>query len=147
MAAFKEFALADNPQRYVQAGKPYCLPLPPMVSTLPEQPPGPVLELFAAARAQQTARTGNERVAARRRVLTKRLAQREVRLQNELASLYQKRSQAHERDGLRAEGDAIFATLHELGRGRRDEAKERAAGALRTVQEALEEPSALGART
>ncbi len=128
VAAFKEFALADNPQRYVQAGKPYLLPpLPPMVRTLPEQPPGPVLELFAAARAQQTARTGNERVAARRRVLTKRLAQREVRLQNELASLYQKRSQAHERDGLRAEGEAIFATLHELGEGDRDEAKQRAA--------------------
>jgi predicted ribosome quality control (RQC) complex YloA/Tae2 family protein len=128
VAAFKEFSPAENQRRSVQAGQPYLLPpLPAQVRTLPEHPSGSVLELFATVRAQQTARAGNDRVAARRRALLKRLGQREDKLRSELTSLHQKRSRAKERDSLRSDGEAIFATLHELGAGDRGEAKERAA--------------------
>lgn len=127
VTAFKEFAPADNPRRSVQNGKPYELPpLPASVRTLSEHPPGSVLEMFASFRIEQAARQGSERVAARRRTLRKRLEDRERKLRGEMALLQERRRQAGERSALRVEGEAIFATLHELPPDEREIAKERA---------------------
>lgn len=128
VAAYKEFPPSQNPRRPVQAGAAYLLPpLPAQPRLLPTQPEGSVLELFAELRAQQSARAGNQRLAARRRMILKRVANREHRLRGELVSLEAKRRSVEQRDALRAQGEAIFATLHELDEGGRDEAKERAA--------------------
>lgn len=127
VAALKEFAPADNPRRSIQAGKPYELPpLPASVRTLPDYPSESVLETFARLHSQQVLRAGNERVAARRRMLLKRLADRDRKLHGEVALLREKRHAAAGRDALRAEGDAIFATLYELTVPESEAAKERA---------------------
>jgi predicted ribosome quality control (RQC) complex YloA/Tae2 family protein len=128
VAASKEFSPSENPQRPVQAGSPYFPPpLPQNPRTLDAQPAGSVLELFARERRRQLAHRGDERIAVRRRAALKRLAQRERKLLDELESLAAKRLRAARRDELRARGEAVFATLHELPDSERDEAKERAA--------------------
>ncbi len=86
-----------------------------------------LLALFAEVRGQETARAGNQRAAARRRALFKRLDERERKLRAEVAALADKRVRAQQREGLRSEGEQIFATLHLLAEGARDAAKERAA--------------------
>jgi predicted ribosome quality control (RQC) complex YloA/Tae2 family protein len=128
VAAYREFAPSENARRVVQAGMRYDLPpLPSNPRTLPEQPPGSALEYFAQLQAHQAAQRGDERSGARRRALLKRLADRERRVRDELASLDEKRRRAGARDALREQGDAIFATLHDLAPRDRDAAKERAA--------------------
>jgi predicted ribosome quality control (RQC) complex YloA/Tae2 family protein len=127
VAAYREFSRAENASRSVQAGHVYEFPpLPPNPRTLPEQPPGSPLAFFAALRAGHAAKLGSERVAARRRALSKRLGERERRLGAELASLEERRRSVQQRDELRAEGERIFATLHELAPPEREAAKERA---------------------
>ncbi len=86
-----------------------------------------LLALFAELRAQQLERAGGERSAVRRRAIVKRLDERERKLRDEVDALARKREKALHRDALREEGDAIFATLHDLAAGERDAAKERAA--------------------
>ncbi len=86
-----------------------------------------LLGVFAEVRIAQLRRQGGERSAARRRALLKRLDARERKLHDELAKLAQKRARADSRAELRAGGEEIFATLHELPLGERDAAKERAA--------------------
>jgi predicted ribosome quality control (RQC) complex YloA/Tae2 family protein len=85
-----------------------------------------LLDVFAEYRVQQRGRGERERVARRRNALAKRLQERETKLRTELASLAAKRRRAGERDALRSQGEAIFATLHEVPGDLRDEAKERA---------------------
>lgn len=87
---------------------------------------GSLLALFAELRAQQRTHGEHERSRRRRQALAKRLGVREGKLQAELASLEQKQRRARTRDELRAEGERIFATLHELGEPDRAAAKERA---------------------
>jgi predicted ribosome quality control (RQC) complex YloA/Tae2 family protein len=129
VGAHKEFALAENPTRAVQTGSPYALPpVPANPRTLEEQPAGSALAYFAQLRSCQTARIGNERVAARRRAILKRLDRSERKLRDELTVLMEKRRRAEARHALRAQGDEIFATLHELEHSARDDAKDRAAG-------------------
>lgn len=128
VTAFKEFPPAENPRRSIQAGKPYELPpLPQSVRTLPDPPTGSVLEIFAKVRAQQIEEAGSQRIAARRRSLLKRLADRERKLHDEIASLDKKRRDAAGRDALRTEGEAIFARLYELPAPQQESEKERAA--------------------
>lgn len=127
VAAYREFSPAENATRAVQAGSAYELPpLPANPRTLAEQPSGTALEFFAALRAHHAQAAGSERTAARRRALAKRLRERERRLRTELASLDDRRRSAEERGALRVEGEAIFATLHELEESERAAAKERA---------------------
>jgi len=129
VAASKEFSPSENPRRPVQAGSPYFPPpIPENPRTLDAQPDGSVLELFARERDRQLAHRGEERLAVRRRAALKRLAERERKLQGELEALAEKRRRAAGRDELRAQGEAVYATLHELPASERDEAKERAAG-------------------
>ncbi|MGA9944919.1 MAG: NFACT RNA binding domain-containing protein [Candidatus Cybelea sp.] len=127
VAAYKEFALAENPRRAVQAGTLYALPpLPENPRTLASQPPGSALDFFAEMRAQQSARAGSERNDSRRQALLKRLGERERKLRSELASVDDRRRQAERRKALRAEGEDIFATLHSLDDREQDAAKARA---------------------
>ena len=178
VAAAKEFSLADNGRRAVQAGLEYALPpLPPASSLVPKtvaQSDGDpeeflafaesdaalndalyvyrrdgmvvqahvvplsafsdadcrrepsLLDVLAEIRSQETGLRERERASRRRHAVAKRLGERERKLRDELAALAAKRARASERDELRAEGDAIFAGLHELPESRRDEAKERA---------------------
>lgn len=86
-----------------------------------------LLQIFSELRAQQSTHASNERSGARRRVLLKQLASRERGVRSELASLAQKRRSADDREALRTQGVAIFATLHELEESERDDAKELAA--------------------
>ena len=85
-----------------------------------------LLQLFAELRAQQRADAGSRRNEQRRRALLRRLDARDSKLRAERERLAEKRRRAGERDSLRTEGDAIFATLHELGDDEREAAKERA---------------------
>ncbi len=86
-----------------------------------------LLQLFSELRAQQSAHASNQRAGARRRAILKRLAERERAARAELASLAEKQRSTEDRESLRAQGEAIFATLHELDESERDAAKERAA--------------------
>ncbi len=86
-----------------------------------------LLALFGELRSQQSDRAGGDRTAMRRRTIVKRLDERDRRLQAELEALAGKRRAAQRREALREQGDAIFATLHELAPERRDAEKERAA--------------------
>lgn len=85
-----------------------------------------LLAVFAELRAQDERRGERERAARRRRAVVKRLVERDRKLRAELGALEAKRHRAGERDALRTEGTATFATLHELPEGERDAAKERA---------------------
>ena len=127
VGAYKEFGLAENPRRAVQAGSPYVLPpLPENPRTLALQPPGSALDFLAEVRAGQSARAGSERNDSRRQALLRRLGERERKLRDELVSVDNRRRQAERRKALRAEGEEIFATLHSLDDGERDAAKTRA---------------------
>ncbi|MGB9653408.1 MAG: NFACT family protein, partial [Candidatus Cybelea sp.] len=127
VGAYKEFGLAENPRRAVQAGSPYLLPpLPENPRTLALQPPGSALDFLAEVRAGQSARAGSERNDSRRQALLRRLGERERKLRDELVSVDNRRRQAERRKALRAEGEEIFATLHSLDDGERDAAKTRA---------------------
>lgn len=86
-----------------------------------------LLECFAELRAQDTGLDERERAGRRRHAIVKRLGQREGKLRDELSSLSAKRRRAGERDALRLEGEAIFATMYELSENDRDDAKQRAA--------------------
>ncbi|HEY6327475.1 MAG TPA: NFACT RNA binding domain-containing protein [Candidatus Cybelea sp.] len=86
-----------------------------------------LLALFAELRGQRAALTGSRRLEQRRRAVSKRLEDRERKLRGELEALDRKRERAGRRDGLRSEGDRVFATLHELEPADREAAKERAA--------------------
>ena len=86
-----------------------------------------LLEIFAELRDEQSKRLGNDRTAARRRALIKRLDARERKLHDELAKLAEKRRRAERRDELRERGEQIFATLHTLPGEEHDAAKEQAA--------------------
>jgi predicted ribosome quality control (RQC) complex YloA/Tae2 family protein len=84
----------------------------------------PVLSELHAALANAA---GGERTRARRRALLRRIDERERRLRAELASIDDQRGRAQDRDGLRSQGEQIFATLHALPEGERETAKLRAA--------------------
>jgi predicted ribosome quality control (RQC) complex YloA/Tae2 family protein len=86
-----------------------------------------LLEVFAEVRAQRIGRGERERVERRRAALLKRLDARERKLEGERTALEAKRRRIEGRDAMRAEGERIFATLHERAESERDEAKERAA--------------------
>ncbi|MGC1379996.1 MAG: NFACT RNA binding domain-containing protein [Candidatus Baltobacteraceae bacterium] len=86
-----------------------------------------LLELFAELRTEQIVRSQSESGRRRGAAIAKRLDERERKLRSELEALRAKRERTQQRDGLRAEGEAIFASLHELGELEQEPAKERAA--------------------
>jgi predicted ribosome quality control (RQC) complex YloA/Tae2 family protein len=129
VAAAKEFSLADNGTRAVMNGMRY--ELPPLVARVAnpssDVPDGDsVLDAFRAFREGRVANGDARRAEHRRAALIKRLEERARKARGELAKIEAKRAKALERDALRDEGDAIFATLHDLDPAAREEAKERA---------------------
>lgn len=72
-------------------------------------------------------RAQRERAGRRRHAALAKLQRREAKLTGELQALDAKRRSVGERDALRSEGQTLFAMLHELPDGDRDDAKDRAA--------------------
>jgi predicted ribosome quality control (RQC) complex YloA/Tae2 family protein len=128
VAAAKEFSLADNGTRAVLAGMPY--ELPPLVaratppSDLPEG--ASVLDHLRSYREGRVRSGDEQRVQLRRAQIVKRLDERMRKAEAELRKVADKREKAAARDRLREQGEAIFATLHDLPERERDDAKERA---------------------
>ena len=86
-----------------------------------------LLALLDEARRSSVHRAESDRVEKRRRDLQRTLERRSVKLRGELAQAQARLQRAAGREPLREEGEAIFATLHELPANERDAAKERAA--------------------
>jgi predicted ribosome quality control (RQC) complex YloA/Tae2 family protein len=86
-----------------------------------------LLDALGELRAQDAKRGERERAARLREALQKRLAARERKLHDEIGALDAKRTRILNRDALRAEGEQLFATLHERSEPEREDAKERAA--------------------
>jgi predicted ribosome quality control (RQC) complex YloA/Tae2 family protein len=130
VAAAKEFSLAQNGTRAIQAGGAYQLP--PLVARERTEESAvasdaSVLDAFTAFRAEQAASGARRRGEDRRRTLIKRLSDRERKVRGELDALAAKRRVAQDRDALRARGEALYAELHELDAAAREQAKEDAA--------------------
>lgn len=128
VAALKEFSLDDNGTRTIAAGQPY--EPPPLVERSPEPSTvaddDSVLDAFKRSREERMGSGERARTLLRREALLRRLAKRERKLEDERRKLEEKRERAEARESIRAEGEAIFATLHELPEAERDQAKERA---------------------
>ena len=128
VAAAKEFSLAENQARSIEAGQTYTLP-PLLARPSPTDEPA-VDSVLDAMRVHREARAGSSaqsRIAQRRGAVLKRLATRERKTLDELAKLDAKRARARDREALREEGEAIYANLHALANEEHEAAKERAA--------------------
>lgn len=86
-----------------------------------------LLDVLAEARETHVHAQQSDRVAKRRNALERALAAREKKLRTELAQVEGKLRETGKREASREQGEAIYATLHELPPEARDEAKERAA--------------------
>ena len=86
-----------------------------------------LLALLAEGRASHAARAQSDTSEKRRRELTRTLDKREQKLRGELAQVHAKLERSAQREELRQQGEAIYATLHELDERERDDAKEHAA--------------------
>lgn len=86
-----------------------------------------LLELLEEARTSNVHAQQSDRVAKRRRAIERTLTERERKLRAELAQIDARLREAANRESLREEGEAVYATLHELPPEQRDDAKERAA--------------------
>ncbi len=86
-----------------------------------------LLDLLAEARRTHAHAAQSDRIAARRRALERALGERERKARAEVAAVDARLQTVQNRDALRAEGESIYARLHELDGRTRDDAKERAA--------------------
>lgn len=109
--------------RLVQA---HLLPLPAFADAALSREPS-LIDLFAEDRANRIGAGERARTAQRRAALLRRIETRASAIEHERVALASRKLQAGERTHLREEGDRIYATLHELDEGLRDEAKDRAA--------------------
>jgi predicted ribosome quality control (RQC) complex YloA/Tae2 family protein len=85
-----------------------------------------LLAIFGEMAAVQIGGAANQTVQRRRAGLLKPLGAAERKARGELASIAVKRARAADRERLRDEGEAIYATLHEATGQDRDEQKQRA---------------------
>lgn len=99
----------------------------PQYAELRHERSGSLLDLLAEARETNVHAQQSDRVAKRRNALQRALDAREKKLRSELSQTEGKLREAEKREGLREQGETIYATLHELPPEERDEAKERAA--------------------
>ncbi len=99
----------------------------PQYADLEHQRSSSLLDVLAEARRSNIHAQQSDRLAKRRRSLERALAERERKLVVELAQVEARVREASNRESLRDEGEAIYATLHELDAQARDEAKDRAA--------------------
>lgn len=105
-----------------------------------------LLDLLAEARRTHAHAEQSDLIAKRRAALARALNTRERKLQSELEQVDGKLRNSHEREQLREEGEAIYATLHELPQSGRDEAKERAASLFAKYKKAAASVSHLERR-
>ena len=99
----------------------------PQFAELPVERSESLLELLGEARRTHAHAQQSDRVQKRRRSFERSLAERERKLTSELAQVDGRMREVENRETLRAQGEAIYATLHELPPNERDDAKERAA--------------------
>jgi predicted ribosome quality control (RQC) complex YloA/Tae2 family protein len=85
-----------------------------------------LIEVLEEWRNERSAGGKRETESRRRDALLKRLRERANKLHGEMDALANKRDQAGERESLRAQGEEIYATLHDLEAEERDAAKDRA---------------------
>ena len=129
VAAAKEFSLAQNPARAVEAGQPYALPPLPeraLSATSVLAPEASVLEAMHAFRAATTDAGVARKTDDRRNAIRKRLAERERKVRGELDAVATKQRAASDREALRERGDALYSQLHTLDRPAQVAAKEEA---------------------
>lgn len=86
-----------------------------------------ILDVFAEARKTHVHADRSDRLAQRRRSLERTLNDREKKLRSELRQVEGKLADTAKREALREQGDALYATLHELEPAERAQAKEQAA--------------------
>lgn len=98
----------------------------PQYADLQHERAGSLLEVLAEARETHAHAQQSDLLAKRRRALERALSEREKRLAGELTLVEGKLREAKKREHLREQGEAIYATLHELPPDERDAAKDRA---------------------
>lgn len=113
----------------------HLVPVPKFAEIRPERERW-LVDLLQEARATHVHAAQSDRVQKRRRDLTKTLRDRDRKLQAEVAGVDARIREAQNRETLRAEGEALYATLHELAAEDRDQAKERAAKIFATYKKA-----------
>jgi predicted ribosome quality control (RQC) complex YloA/Tae2 family protein len=132
VAAAKEFSLAENPARAIEAGAPYALPpLPeraPSVTgaTAALAPDSSVLEAMRAFRSASTSAGAARKADDRRNAILKRLGDRERKARAELDAVAAKQRAAADREALRERGDTLYAELHTLDETAQEAAKDEA---------------------
>ncbi|HKU68178.1 MAG TPA: NFACT RNA binding domain-containing protein [Candidatus Baltobacteraceae bacterium] len=99
----------------------------PQYADLQHERAGSLLDLLAEARKTHAHAAQSDRLAKHRNALERSLGAREKKLRSELAQVERKLRDAEKRQALREQGEAVYATLHELPAQERDDAKERAA--------------------
>lgn len=105
----------------------HVVPLP-QFAELQHERAASLLAVLAEARKTHAHAQQSDLIVKRRNALDRALSGREKKLRAELAQVDGKLRESEKREALREQGDAIYATLHELPTSDRDEAKERAAG-------------------
>jgi predicted ribosome quality control (RQC) complex YloA/Tae2 family protein len=96
-----------------------------------------LLDVLDEARRSHEHAKQSDRITKRRRALERTLSDRRRRLGTELAQVQARLREAANRETLRAQGESIYATLHELEPVARDEAKERAAEVFAKYKKAV----------
>jgi predicted ribosome quality control (RQC) complex YloA/Tae2 family protein len=127
VAAAKEFSLAENPARSVEAGQPYALPpIPargPAAGSAGVAADASVLETMRTFRAETTVAGAVQRGDDRRKAIQKRLTERERKVRSELDTVAAKQRAAGDRQTLRERGDSLYADLHALEGSAQEAAK------------------------
>lgn len=129
IAQLSESPLEGDLHVYRRAGKlvqAHLVPLAQYADDEHERAPS-LLALLQEARLGSAHAQESDRTAKRRRALERTLSERERKARAELAQVRGKLHDVAGRERLRAEGEAVYATLHELPAHERDTAKERAA--------------------
>ncbi len=114
---------------YRRAGKlvqAHLVPLSQYADEEHERAPS-ILPLLQETRLGSAHAQESDRIAKRRRALERTLSERERKARAELSQVRGKLNDVAGRERLRSEGEAVYATLHELPAHERDTAKEHAA--------------------
>ncbi len=103
----------------------HLVELPQFAELRHERAPA-LLDVLAEARESHAQAHQSDRLVKKRNALERALNDREKKLRAELSLVEGKAREAENRERLREQGDSIYATLHEIPDGERDDAKDRA---------------------
>lgn len=104
----------------------HLLPLPQLASVARESREPSLLDVLAEDRIARKGGATAARTGQRRDALDRRIATRARRIENAMVALRAREEEIAGREALRREGEAIYATLHELPPDEQLEAKKRA---------------------